>query len=97
MKILIVDDNEDSRLILKKTLESVGHTVEEATNGEEALEMANESSPDMIISDVLMPVMDGFRFCKEVKEEGKLKNIPFVFHTATYTDSGDNGDGEYSG
>ena len=89
MNILIVDDNEDSRLILKKTLESAGHTVEEATNGEEALEMAKESPPDMIISDILMPVMDGFRFCKEVKEEGKLKNIPFVFHTSTYTDSGD--------
>jgi len=89
MKILIVDDNEDARLILKKTFESVGHTVEEATNGEEALEMARESPPDMIISDILMPVMDGYRFCKEVRRDDKLKHLPFVFHTSSYTDSRD--------
>jgi len=89
MKILIVEDNEDSRIILKKTLESVGHTVEAATNGKEALKIARESPPDMIISDILMPVMDGFRFCKEVKGDDELKAIPFVFYTATYTDSRD--------
>ena len=89
MRMLIVEDNEDSRIILKKTLESIGHTVEEAPNGKEALEIAKESPPDIIVSDVLMPVMDGFQFCKRVKGEGKLKNIPFIFYTATYTDAGD--------
>ena len=69
MKILIVDDSEDARIILKKTLESYGYTVEEATNGEDALKIARQSPPDMIISDILMPVMDGYRFCKEVKRQ----------------------------
>jgi len=89
MKILIVDDNENSRIILKKILEPEGHIIEAAVNGEEALSMAKESLPDMIISDILMPVMDGFRFCCKCKGDEKLKNIPFVFYTATYTDEKD--------
>ncbi|MEA1935380.1 MAG: response regulator [Thermodesulfobacteriota bacterium] len=89
MRILIVDDNEDSRMILKKILESERHTIEAATNGEEALNMAKESAPDMIISDILMPVMDGFTLCRECKGDERLKKIPFIFYTATYTDSKD--------
>ncbi|MBW2544710.1 MAG: response regulator, partial [Deltaproteobacteria bacterium] len=89
MNILIVDDNEDSRMILKKTLESDGHTVQAAINGEAALKMAKKSPPDMIISDILMPVMDGFTLCCECKSDEQLRRIPFIFHTATYTDSKD--------
>ncbi|MDO9527581.1 MAG: response regulator [Syntrophales bacterium] len=89
MKILIVDDNEDSRIILRKTLESERYTIEAATNGEEALNMARKSPPDMIISDILMPVMDGFQFCCKCKTDDGLKDIPFIFHTATYTDEKD--------
>ncbi|MDI6688046.1 MAG: PAS domain S-box protein [Desulfobacterales bacterium] len=89
MKILIVDDDENSRIILRKTLESEGHTIKAAVNGEEALSMARKSLPDMIISDILMPVMDGFRFCCECKRDEKLKDIPFIFYTATYVDGKD--------
>ena len=89
MKILIVDDHEDSRMILKSILRSKKHVVAEATNGQEALKMARKSPPDMIISDILMPVMDGFRLCKEWKKDKNLKQIPFVFYTATYTDEKD--------
>jgi len=89
MKILVVDDNEHARIILKKTLESEGHTVEVATNGEEALKVARESAPDIIISDILMPVMDGFSLCREWKGDERLRGVPFVFYTATYTDSKD--------
>ena len=89
MKILVVDDNEHARIILKKTLESGGHTVEVATNGKEALKVGRESPPDMIISDILMPVMDGFSLCREWKGDERLKEVPFVFYTATYTDSRD--------
>ena len=84
MKILIVEDNEDSRMILKKNLETVGHTVKEAFNGAEALKAAKESPPDMIVSDILMPVMDGFRLCREIKQDKQLCKTPFVFYTATY-------------
>jgi len=89
MKILIVDDNEDSRIILKTTLELDGHIVEEAPHGLKALKMAKESMPDIFISDILMPVMDGFSLCREVKQDEKLRKIPFVFYTATYLDPKD--------
>ena len=89
MRILIVDDNEDSRMILKKTLEYDGHTVVAATDGLKALEKAEESPPEMIISDILMPQMDGFRLCSEVKKNKQLRDIPFVFYTATYVDPED--------
>jgi len=89
MKILIVDDNQDSRMLLKKILESDGYRVEEASNGKEALDLAAVSPPDMIISDILMPVMDGFKLCQIIREDDKLKHLPFVFYTATYTDAKD--------
>ncbi len=89
MKILIVDDDEDSRMILKKTLENEGHEVEETFNGVEALRFAKKSATDMIIADILMPEMDGFRLCSEVKQDKRLRKIPFVFYTATYVDPND--------
>jgi len=89
MKILIVDDIEDSRVLLKTNLEYNNFMVMEAFNGQHALEMARKSPPDMIISDILMPVMDGFQFCRNVKRDDQLKKIPFVFYTATYTDARD--------
>ena len=89
MNILIVDDNEDSRIILKKALESGGHTVEAATDGQEALKVARKCRPDMIISDIFMPVMDGFSLCREWMRDERLREVPFIFYTATYTDSKD--------
>ncbi|MBC8316739.1 MAG: PAS domain S-box protein [Desulfobulbaceae bacterium] len=86
MKILIAEDTPDSRLVLKKMLESSGHEVIEAINGQDALEKARLTSPELIVSDVLMPVMDGFKLCYEVKHDDALRNIPFVFYTATYID-----------
>ena len=84
MKILIVEDNEDARILQKTTLEAQGHTVESAVNGKQALEMAMRSRPDLIISDILMPEMDGFALCQAVKEDEQLRTVPFVFHTASY-------------
>jgi len=85
MKILIVDDNEDARMVLRKNLESNGHAVEEAADGAAALRRAKASPPDMIIADILMPRMDGFQLCRAAKADDALKNLPFVFYTATYT------------
>ncbi|MEE9584271.1 MAG: HD domain-containing phosphohydrolase [Candidatus Brocadiales bacterium] len=84
MKILIVEDNEDSRVLQETTLEAQGHTVEVAVNGKQALEMAMRSRPDLIISDILMPEMDGFALCQAVKEDEQLKTVPFIFYTASY-------------
>ncbi len=61
----------------------------QAENGEEALTLALGSPPDMVISDILMPKMDGFTFCRKWKQSQTLKNIPFVIYTATYTDAKD--------
>ncbi|GAH77312.1 unnamed protein product, partial [marine sediment metagenome] len=63
--------------------------VETAANGMEALEKLHTEGFDMIVSDILMPVMDGFQLCKECKEDEKLKDIPFVFFTAEYIEEGD--------
>jgi two-component system, cell cycle sensor histidine kinase and response regulator CckA len=89
MKILVVDDIEDSRVLLKTNLEYNGFMVTEAFDGQQALEMVRKSRPDLIISDVLMPVMDGFQLCRNMKQDDQLKNIPFVFYSATYTDQRD--------
>ena len=86
MKILIVEDTEDARIILRTTLKSEGYDVSDAPNGAVALKMAKEEPPDMIISDILMPEMDGFTFCRECKKDRILRMIPFIFYTATYTD-----------
>lgn len=88
-KILIVDDIEENRYLLKNYLESDGYIVIEAKNGIEALEILRSNGVNLIISDILMPQMDGFSLCRAVKQDKDLKKIPFVFYTATYTDEQD--------
>ncbi|GMU86583.1 MAG: hypothetical protein AMXMBFR48_18250 [Ignavibacteriales bacterium] len=88
-KILIVDDNLQNIFLLEAVLMSNDFTLETAKNGKEALDKAVKFIPDLIISDILMPVMDGYTFCIEVKRNASLKNIPFIFYTATYTSTTD--------
>ncbi len=88
-KILIADDIEENRYFLEALLRGHGHRVLTARNGAEALESARKETPDLIVTDILMPVMDGFTLCRECKSDLELKAVPFVFYTATYTDRKD--------
>ncbi len=88
-KVLIVDDNITNLYMLKSLLEGEGFAVSEAENGREALDRVHADPPDLIVSDILMPVMDGYTLCRQCKSDDQLKNIPFVFYTATYTEPKD--------
>jgi len=83
--VLIVEDNEPSRYLLQALLEGSGYRVTQATNGIEALALARREPPDIIVSDALMPKMDGFALCRAWMQDDQLKLIPFVFYSATYT------------
>jgi len=87
--ILIVDDHDENLYFLRVLLEGHGYEVEQAHNGSEALVQAQAKIPNMIISDILMPVIDGFTLCRIFKADARLKQIPFIFYTATYTDPRD--------
>lgn len=86
MKILIVDDNTNDRKLLRLIFERYGyHSIIEAGDGLEGIDMARAMRPDIIVSDALMPRMDGFQFLWTLKMDEDLRNIPFLFHSAVYT------------
>ncbi|MHB8844461.1 MAG: hybrid sensor histidine kinase/response regulator [Nitrospirota bacterium] len=85
IRILIADDSADNRYMLETLLKGNGYEVVTAENGAEALKLARAHPPGLIITDILMPVMDGFALCREWKADERLKRVPFVFYTATYT------------
>jgi len=87
--VLIVDDIDANLYLLRTIFSYHGYHVKEAKNGKEALKIASESAPDLIVSDILMPIMDGFSLCKAWKKNDVLKQIPFIFYTATYTEQKD--------
>jgi two-component system, cell cycle sensor histidine kinase and response regulator CckA len=87
--ILIADDNSENLYMIEVLLRKNGFETVSADNGKEALEKARVTPPDMIVTDILMPVMDGFTLCREWKADERLGKIPFVFYTATYTDPKD--------
>ncbi|MGV8080123.1 MAG: response regulator [Syntrophales bacterium] len=84
-RILIVDDHEENIYLLRALLEGNGYGVESAFDGSEALKKARQAPPDLIVTDILMPVMDGYTLCREWKSDDLLKHIPLIFYTATYT------------
>ena len=85
-RVIVVDDLKENRYLLQKLLEGHNYTVETASNGIEALEIARKKPPDIIITDTLMPKMDGFQLCRELKRDEGLKDVPVLFYSATYTD-----------
>jgi len=84
--VLLVDDNEQNSYLLQVLLEGHGYAVATAHDGEDALRQARKKKPGLVISDILMPVMDGFVLCREWHADDALSGTPFIFYTATYTD-----------
>lgn len=84
MKILFAEDNAAFRLILKNQLEFIGHQVVMAINGRQALSLIRETKPELIISDIQMPEMDGYQLCEAVHADNSLSQIPFIFYTGTF-------------
>ena len=82
MTILLVDDDESYRLLLRDMLMEEGHDVMLAEDGDQALERLDRVKIDLVISDVYMPVMDGFRFHKTVRSNPKFERLPFLFVSA---------------
>lgn len=80
--ILVADDDEFIRLYLKKRLTGQGYTVLSAIDGEEAFELAQKHLPDVIVSDWMMPKMDGIEFCHKIKADSRLRFTYFIFLTA---------------
>lgn len=89
MKVLVVDDNKNDRMLLSKIINSNGYEAAVASNGIEALEYIKKSKPALIISDIMMPEMDGFTLLRELKKDEHTKEIPFVFYTAHYIEERD--------
>ena len=88
-RVLIADGEEENRYLLRSLLQENGYEIITAVNGAQALDMARQTLSDMIISDIFMPVMDGFILCHKWKKDELLHSIPFVFHRATFTDDRD--------
>jgi two-component system alkaline phosphatase synthesis response regulator PhoP len=80
--ILVVDDEEPVVDLLTDMLEDEGHTVIHAFNGRAALEMVEHQAPDLIISDVMMPFVDGIQLCKRLREEHDLHTLPIILMSA---------------
>lgn len=81
--ILLADDQKDEREIQRALLEHLGYRVEEATDGEMALEMARELSPDLILLDIAMPKVDGLEVCRTLRADPRTSSTAVLFYTAS--------------
>lgn len=86
-RILVVDDDPDVRALIEATLAQQGFEVQAFEDAREALEALGRFRPEVILSDLLMPNMDGWTFFQHVKRQPALRDVPFVFLTAVHSDS----------
>jgi DNA-binding response OmpR family regulator len=84
-KVLIIDDEEDYRIIIGEVLRGAGYEVRVAADGEEGLAAVRAAKPDLILVDWMMPKMDGERFCREMRADPALRDIPAVMLTVKQT------------
>ena len=88
-RVLVVDDHEDSAYYLQALLTGYGYEVECAGDGAEALAKARRIVPDLVVSDLLMPVMDGYTLLRHWKADARLMLVPFIVYTGTYVEADD--------
>jgi two-component system, cell cycle response regulator DivK len=86
--ILVVEDQEDNRQILRDLLASAGFRMVEAHDGREALTLARSERPDLILMDIQLPILDGYEATRGIKRDPELKDIPIIAVTS-YALSGD--------
>jgi two-component system cell cycle response regulator DivK len=86
--ILVVEDQEDNRQILRDLLGSAGYQLVEAENGEEALKALARQRPDLILMDIQLPIMDGYETTRRIRANGDFKSIPIIAVTS-YALAGD--------
>src|SRR5258707_1407124 len=81
-RVLVIDDEAPIRLLCRVNLEAEGMKVLEASDGPSGLEEARAHAPDVILLDVMMPALDGWRVAEQLNEDERTKNIPIIFLTA---------------
>jgi CheY-like chemotaxis protein len=80
--VLVADDEQNIVKIMEFELKKSGYNVITAMDGQEALDKIRENPPDLILSDIMMPIIDGYQLCREIKKDPSLRGIPFIFLTA---------------
>jgi CheY-like chemotaxis protein len=85
-RILVVDDNPDSVIIMRTILESQGYEVAVATNGAEALEQVTEATPDLVLLDIMMPNVGGLEVLQRMREDARTGRVPVILVTAKAQD-----------
>ena len=88
-KILLVDDEKDTLIVLEKQLTTAGYAVVTADGGTQALLLAESERPDLIVLDIQMPDMDGGEVANKLKEDSVMKNIPVVYSTCLLSENED--------
>ena len=79
---MVVEDYDDTRLLLKQALEQLGYSVVEASNGQEAVDLAGREHPDLILMDLDLPILDGIAATQRIRQQADLEKVPIVAVTA---------------
>lgn len=83
-RVLIAEDDADIAKTIQVAFESQGFDTVVVPDGKKAIEEIEKSKPDLVISDILMPIMNGFKLCETIKSDNKFSNIPVILLTAVY-------------